>query len=145
VRSLDRAVALAMLSAFAAMTAIATSYQYEARLMPLVVGVPAVLLAAVQCVTSFRSTTTSSRERPSGGRGEIAALGWLAVFSALVTVAGVIVGGSLAVVVTQRLWLRETWRTAAIGGAVAAVLLVVVFERQLGIALFEGLLAEHLW
>lgn len=144
-RYLDRVVAVAMLAAFVAMTAIASSYQYEARLMPLVVGVPAILLAAVQCATSFRTATASNPERRSGSRDDVAALGWLAVFSALVALAGVLVGGSLAVAVTQRLWLRETWRTAVIGGAVTALLLLVVFERQLGIALFEGLLAERLW
>jgi hypothetical protein len=50
----------------------------------------------------------------------------------------------MAVALTQRAWLRETRRTALIGGALSAALLMTVFERQLGIALFRGILAEWL-
>ena len=47
-RDLDIAVALVVFGIFAAMVGAAVGYTYEARLVPLVVGVPAVLLAAWQ-------------------------------------------------------------------------------------------------
>ena len=143
---LDRIVSAFVLLLLAAMTVAATGYQYEARLMPLVIGVPSIVLAAIQC---FRASPEPEPARQGGRRdhqtsAELTAMGWLTAFVGLVVVGGVLVGGAAAVVVTQRIWLRETWRTALIGGALSAGLLVAVFERQLGIALFQGLLLETL-
>jgi len=137
---LDRSVAVCLLVVFAGMSIVALGYQYEARLMPLVVGLPAIALTIAQLVK--RPPAAPVRDRMAS-RAEIVALAWLAAFAALVALGGVVVGGAIAVALTQRAWLRESWRTALIGGASSAALLFFVFERQLGIALFQGLLMER--
>lgn len=143
---LDRLIAFCLVLLFATMTVVATGYQYEARLMPLVIGLPAILLAAYLCVRPSTGQRAEGDASPDAGasRAALIAIGWLTAFAALVALGGEIVGGSMAVALTQRAWLRETRRTALIGGALSAALLMTVFERQLGIALFRGILAEWL-
>jgi hypothetical protein len=139
---LDRAVALCLLAVFAGMSIVATGYHYEARLMPLVVGVPAIGLTIAQLL---KRPAAAATVRASGAsRGELIAMAWLTAFALLVALGGVVAGGAVAVALTQRAWLRERWRTALLSGALSAALLLFVFERQLGIALFQGLVAEWL-
>jgi hypothetical protein len=141
VSRLDRAVALCLLAVFAGMSIVAVGYQYEARLMPLVVGLPAIALTIAQLVK--RPLAAAPVHESMVSRAELVALAWLAAFAALIALGGVVVGGAIAVMLTQRAWLRERWPTALLGGALSAALLLVVFERQLGIALFQGLLVER--
>jgi ABC-type sugar transport system permease subunit len=133
---------------FAGMSVAALGYRYEARLMPLVVGVPSLLASAVLALRrSARDGPGTSPDAESDAallRRGAAALGWLAVFASLVAIGGVVLGGAAAVLCTQRLWLRERWRTAVFSSVGSAALLTWVFERQLGIGLFRGLLQEWL-
>ena len=48
------------------------------------------------------------------------------------------------VMVSQRFWMRESWRTAIIGGAVAFLILYGGIQQGLGFVLFEGLVARWL-
>jgi hypothetical protein len=45
-------------------------------------------------------------------------------------------------VTAQRFWLRESWRTACIGGVAAFAVLAGGIERGLGQPLFEGVARE---
>jgi ABC-type sugar transport system permease subunit len=144
-RLLDITVAGAVFITLAAMVVTALGYPPEARLVPLVIGIPTLLLAAFQLwrdATRLSTTATAvdghhPPEKPTEGR----ALRWLFFFVLLVLAGGFTFGGSLAVVVSQRFWLRESWRIALIGGAIAFLLLHFVLERQFGLSLFSGWVA----
>jgi len=153
---LDVTVALVVFGIFAAMVGAAVGYTYEARLVPLVVGVPALLLAAWQLRQAFVRRPSEAPPPAVGGRypgsdtdaeadrrsNEALAVLWLLVFTTIVIIGGLVVGGTIGVMACQRIWLRETWRTTALGGAMAIFVLHVCLGRALGFELFEGLVAE---
>ncbi len=142
-RQLDAAIAATLLTVFAVMTITAFGYPAAARLVPLVIGLPALVLAAYQLSSSIFTSgsgvvaATEGRQR----RRELAALGWLVAFAVMIALGGFSVGGTIAVVMAQRLWLRESWRTALVGGGLAFLLLYAGMEREMGFALFDGLIA----
>jgi hypothetical protein len=141
----DITVAGAVFITLAAMVVATIGYPPEARLVPLVIGIPTLLLAAYQLWReAMRLSTTAAAadappvpEKPTEGRD----LGWLFFFVLFVLAGGFTFGGSLAVVVSQRFWLRESWRIALVGGAIAFLLLHFILERQFGLALFPGWVA----
>jgi hypothetical protein len=136
-RRRDLTVPVALLAVFALMIATATGYPPAARLMPLTIGIPAALLTVWEMWRVWRATPDgepSSRRRA----GQAVALTWFIVFVLAIVAGGFIVGGIAAVMAVQRFWLRESWRTACVGGVVAFVVLVGGIERGLGQPLFEG-------
>ena len=139
---LEVIVAGVLLSLFAAMVITAAGYPPAARLVPLVVGIPSVILAAFQL---WRDVRASPESREATGRTEgeaaaaVSALAGFASFVLLVIAFGFVIGGTLAVIASQRVWLHESWRTALIGGIVSFILLEVVMGRWMGLVLFEGL------
>jgi hypothetical protein len=136
----DLLVATLMVAIFAAMTAGASTYPIAARLLPLTVGIPACALALWELIAQSRTTRPVAPARPAP---EIATgFIWLLAFVAMLICGGFLIGGVVAVTVLQHFWLKESWRTAAIGGAVAFVVLFAGIERGLGQPLFEGLLVE---
>lgn len=146
-RSLDTAVAAALFAIFVVMVAVATRYPREARLVPLVVGVPAMLLAGWQLSREMTRSRSAAVEPARGARvfmtrAEGRSLAWLAFFTLMVLAGGFVVGGPIAVMACQRFWLGESWRTTLFGGALAFIVAHVCFERALGLVLFSGWLAE---
>jgi hypothetical protein len=150
---LDIIVALVVFMILSAMVGTAVSYTYEAGLVPLVVGVPAMLLAGWQLwmqILIRRSRvaqppglsdgdmTADEGRRAHGSSREAIAVFWLLLFTAMVLIGGLVVGGTLGVMTCQRIWLRESWRTTARGGAFAVLVLHIFFERGLGLGLFHG-------
>lgn len=148
---LDTVVTLVVLLILSTMVGMALSYPYEARLVPLVVGIPSVVLAGWQLgVQAYRQVRQPPPDRaaikspgstgePSPSR-EAAAAGWLLLFTALVLAGGLVAGGAVAVMVSQRIWLRESWRSTVAGG-VSAWLALRLFERAFGLSLFDGWIA----
>lgn len=133
---------LTLLVIFAVMTATASGYPAAARLMPLVIGIPAIVLAAWELWSTWRA---AEREPAAGRRtraGRTRALGWFAGFVVAIVAGGFVVGGIAAVVIAQRFWLRESWRTACLGGVAAFAVLAGGIERGLGQPLFEGVVTE---
>ena len=136
-RRRDLTVPVTLLAVFALMMATAAGYPPAARLMPLTIGVPAALLTAWEMWRIWRAAPekTSSSGRPAG---QAVALAWFIGFVLAIVAGGFIVGGIAGVVAVQRFWLRESWRTACVGGVVALVVLAGGIERGLGQPLFEG-------
>lgn len=154
---LDIIVALVVFVILSAMVGTAVSYTYEARLAPLVVGVPAMLLAGWQLWVQILArwsrvaqpprasdgdNTEDKRRLAQGWSREAVAVFWLLLFTSMVLMGGLVVGGTLGVMASQRIWLRESWRTTVWGGAVALLVLHVFFERGFGLALLDGWFAE---
>jgi amino acid permease len=141
----DTVVSAIMAVIFAGMAALATGYPPEARFVPLLVAGPATMLAAWQLARDLRTRPAPESgvtSTPHGGRNDGGlAIAWLAAFVLMVLAGGFVVGGTLAVVLCQRFWLRESWRTTLISGALSLVVLLVCFQRLLGLLLYEGWLA----
>jgi hypothetical protein len=72
--------------------------------------------------------------------GQGLAFKWIFLFVLMIIAGGFVVGGTLAVMASQRFWLRESWRTTGWGGAIAFVILRFGFELGLALPLFDGLL-----
>ena len=132
----DLTVPLTLLAVFALMIATATGYPPAARLMPLTIGIPAALLTVWELRRAWRATPGAPSSRRRAGQG--VALVWFIGFVLAIVAGGFIVGGIAAVVAVQRFWLRESWRTACLGGVVAFVVLAGGIERGLAQPLFEG-------
>ena len=136
----DLLVAALMVAIFAAMAAGASTYPIAAKLLPLTIGVPAFALALWELVAQWRTTQPVAPAGPTSGIAT--AFVWLLAFVTMLICGGFLIGGVVAVTVVQHFWLKESWRTAAVGGAVAFVVLFAGIERGLGQPLFEGLLVE---
>jgi hypothetical protein len=67
---------------------------------------------------------------------------WLLLVTGLVLMGGMVAGGTVGVMMCQRIWLRESWRTTVMGGVVTILILRFCLERALSISLFEGWLVE---
>ena len=61
-------------------------------------------------------------------------------FALIVLIGGFTVGGPIAVIVSQRMWLKVL-ANGAYGGAAAFVLLYVCVDRLMGLVLFSGWIA----
>lgn len=133
-----------MLVLFVLFAAAAARYPAEARLVPLVVAVPAVFLAAWQLQRDVSRNPDRGVENASASAHAATAIMWLAIFVLLVLLGGFVVGGTLAVMASQRYWLGESWRATFAGGVISLGTLAVGFERLLGVVLFEGWLSVWL-
>jgi hypothetical protein len=127
------------------MVATSNGYPPAARLVPMLVGIPATMLAAYQVWRERRAILLigvgRSTERRRKEPIEASTIAWFVAFVIIVLAGGFTVGGPIAVIVSQRLWLKESWRTAIIGGSAAFVLLYVCVERLMGLVLFGGWIA----
>ena len=139
-RSPDTLLAATLLMVFVAMVATSNGYPPAARLVPMLVGLAAYQVwrerAAIPHVGVGR-TTERRRKDPI----DASTIAWFVTFALIVLVGGFTVGGPIAVIVSQRMWLKESWRTALIGGAAAFVLLYVCVDRLMGLVLFSGWIA----
>jgi hypothetical protein len=134
----DLAVGLALLAVFAGMIAIASGYPPAARLMPLTVGIPAALLTVWELARAWRAGQGDAATGRAARAGQATELAWFIAFVLAIVAGGFVVGGMAAVVAAQRFWMRESWRTACLGGVVAFAVLAGGIERGLGQPLFEG-------
>jgi hypothetical protein len=147
-RRSDVIVAVLVCALLTCMVVAAAAYPPEARLVPLVIGIPSALLAAWQLYRDAAGRGGADEgtdgANQTGSRSAAArSIAWVLLFTLAVLAGGFEVGATLAVMVTYRVWLRESWRITATGGAVAFFLSYVCFERLLGLPLFPGWIA--LW
>jgi ABC-type sugar transport system permease subunit len=118
------------------MVATSNGYPPAARLVPMLAAYQVWReRAAIPLVGVGR--TTERRKDPI----DASTIAWFVIFALIVLVGGFTVGGPIAVIVSQRMWLKESWRTALIGGAAAFVLLYVCVDRLMGLVLFSGWIA----
>ena len=135
-----------MVAIFASMVGMATQYPPNARMVPLVIGIPGIILCLIQLISeilaSYRgqlsadgSNTTSSSELIR----ELKFFLWFPAFIASVLLFGFFLTTLVLVFLFLRMDQRESMKLAlslSIGGA---VILYLVFELMLGLPLYTGL------
>lgn len=133
-------VALVMLVLFAVMVAVALGYPPTARLLPLVIGIPGVVLALVQLVLEWRAwrATPGRTWQVWQLRRRLVVLGWVALFIVGVLCGGFLWATPLLVLAFLRLDQRLRLRVALALAAGCWGLVYGVFERLLGLPLFGG-------
>lgn len=137
----DLAVGVALLALFGGMVVAASSYPAAARLLPLTIGIPALVLTVWELRGQWRATPpTEPAASPAHLQHRSQGVGflWFVAFVVAIVAGGFVLGGVAAVIVAQRFWLRESWPTSLVGGAIAFVVLFAGIERGLGQPLFEG-------
>lgn len=133
-----------MLLVFAGMTGLAFTFPPQAQLMPLLIGIPACVMALVQLIRDLRPAVAAA---PDAGplareerRREAKMFLWLAVFFTGVLASGFIWATPVLVLAFLRFGERESWQVAIIGAIGAWLILYGVFVQLLELFLFEGLL-----
>jgi hypothetical protein len=145
--------AFAMLAIFAAMTALALGYPDKAALMPLIVGVPATVLAFVQLVIEIRKAAAESG-RQSGAaddqktreehKRELDLFLWLFLFFAGILGFGFVYAAPVLVFAFLYFGRKESLTVGLVSGVATWAVLYGFFELWFELFLFEGLVVEWL-
>ena len=133
-----------MLVIFAAMVAMASSYTAEARFLPLVIGVPGLVLCIIQFVTELR-TTPGPDEKVCTAADRLAELkmfGWFAVFVFGIILFGFPYAAPIIVALYLHFSWGERWYVSLGAAAFSWAVLHGIFDYVLGLPLFEGLVNQ---
>jgi hypothetical protein len=133
-----------MLAIFAGMVAIAGGYPPQARFMPYVVGIPGILLCAVQLVFDLRESRRAAAAGGSSFRCELFMLGWLLAFLAGIVLFGFVYATPVLLFAFLRYAARERIKVALAGAAGGFVMIHLVFVELLEIPLHDGLIPAWL-
>jgi hypothetical protein len=135
-----------MFAIFATMVGFAVRYGAEAGFMPLVVGIPGLVLTFTQLIIELRTKSTSVKVFGASERGaEFRMIGWFFVFIAGITLFGFPYAAPLIIAIYLHFSWREKWWVSFSAAAFAWVVLHGVFEYVLGLPLFEGLVWNWLF
>ncbi len=161
-------MSLVMLAIFASMVGMAMSYPYDARLLPLVIGIPGCLLALIQVGIEVADTrrqlrsplkeadygkvgpeapgaTEESPDPSSTIKLELVLLAYLAGLAIAILLLGFWLAIPAFVIVFLRFHERESWRLTLALTAGAWVMLYGIFEYVLAIFIHKGFLVEYLF
>jgi len=133
-----RVTSLVMLAVFVAMTGAAWSFPPEARLLPLVVGIPGTVMALAQVVLDLRRRPSPKPDTP--WRREAAYLAWFATLVGAVVVLGFLSAAPLWVFAFLRRARGERIAVAAALALACPAVIYLLFEFTLGLTVFRGLL-----
>lgn len=145
--------AFAMLAIFATMTALALGYPDKAALMPLIIGVPATVLALVQLVIELRKAAAESGRQGEAAvdeevreehRRELDLFMWLFLFFAGILSFGFVYAAPILVFAFLYFGRKESWKVGLAGGVATWAVLYGFFELWFELFLFEGLVVEWL-
>jgi hypothetical protein len=133
-----------MVVVFAAAVLLSLTYAPEARFLPLIIGIPGLVLSLAQLVTELRQNpevVIIAAER----RREAKMFAWFIIFVAGLVLFGFEYAGPALVAAYLYFSGRERWYTAIAAAFVTWAILYGVFERFLGLPLFEGLLSQWIF
>ena len=138
-------VSAIMLVAFATAVGLSFTYAPEARLLPLVIGVPGLLLSAIQLVVELKdkhpTPAVTAEEHSREGR----MFAWFIGFVAALVLFGFLYAVPALVAAYLYFSGRERWYVALAGAAFAWVVLYGVFDWFLGLPLFDGLVFQYVF
>jgi uncharacterized membrane protein len=136
-----------MLLIFATMVAMATTYAGDARLLPLVIGIPGLVLCIIQFVTELRTKPDADEKgfTDEDRRAELKMFGWFAVFVFGIILFGFPYAAPLIVAVYLHFSWGEKWYVSLGAAAFAFAVLHGIFDYVLGLPLFEGLVYQWIY
>jgi small-conductance mechanosensitive channel len=137
-------ISFLMLAVFAAAVGFAFTYAPQARMLPLVIGIPGLLLSLAQCIKELYDRTPQRVDRAIFGR-EIRMFGWFLLFVAGLVLFGFLYAGPVLVAAYLYFAGREKWYVAAIAAFATWAVLYGIFLRFLGLPPFEGLVTQWLF
>lgn len=134
---------LAMVVLFAFFVVQAFFFRHEAAVMPLLVGLPGLILSLAQLVVEIRAHGGGNEDEPVLSGRERTIMLWIAGFTLGVIAFGFVLGAPLLLAAYLLFVAGERWSTAAMGGALCLAVMYGL-ERLLHIPLFEGLVIHYL-
>jgi Tripartite tricarboxylate transporter TctB family len=134
-----------MVAVFAVAVALAFTYAPDARFLPLVIGIPGLLLSLIQLVSELRVANPPAVVTPDEHKREGRMFAWFALFVGGLILFGFLYAGPVLVAAFLYFSGRERWYVALAGAAFAWAVLYGVFERFLGLPLFEGLAVQWIF
>ena len=133
-----------MFAIFLAAVGFALTYAPDARLLPLTVGIPGLILTAIQLIKEVREQHPENID-PRDFPREVRMLGWFFLFVGGLVLFGFIKAGPVLVASYLYFAGKEKWYVCLIAGAVVAGILYGVFEWFLGLPLWEGLVFQWIY
>jgi hypothetical protein len=139
----------AMLVLFVGACIISTSLPSKAAFMPLLFGIPGVILCLWQLILDLRRAPDAppdpTDEVPDDSRSELEVFVWLGLFSVALIGFGFVIGGPVIVTAFVRFSSRDSWKNALFAGAGTFAVIFGVFIWLLGLPMFQGLVLEALF
>jgi len=133
-----------MVVVFATAVGLSFTYAPETRMLPLVIGIPGLVLSIIQLFTELRARpepAVTPEEHAREGR----MFAWFFVFVGSLVLFGFLYAGPALVAAYLYFSGKEKWYVALIAAAFAWAVLYGVFEQFLGLPLFEGLIAQAIF
>lgn len=148
-RAAEKSFSLFLLVLFVFLFVVTWRYAYRARLVPLVLLTPAVILTAIQIALSFRSKPTQARQRADEGEeggleldapfaDEMVVLCLFVLLAAMIWVAGFLVAAPIFILIFVRWWGREGWLTSVLISGLATIAIYWIVEVGFRIILYRG-------
>ena len=137
-------VSVIMVVIFGAAVLLSFTYAPDARFLPLVVGIPGLLLSAAQLVKEMRAHQRF-KIVPAEHRREIKMFAWFVGFVAGLVLFGFLYAGPALVAAYLIFAGRERWYTALGAAVLTWAILYGVFDRFLGLPLFDGLVSQWIF
>lgn len=142
--------AAVMLGIFAIMTVMALDFPTKARLMPMLIGIPAVLLGLVQFIIEYRAVAQelaeggkkvdAEKEAKEGKKDEKQMIIWITLFFITILSLGFIYASPILVFSFLYFGSKESLKIALISAVSTWLLMFIIFVEWFKIALFEGLI-----
>ena len=133
-----------MVAVFAIAVGLSFTYAPDARLLPLVIGIPGLLLSLLQFAKEWREAAPAAIPDAERSR-EKRMFAWFFLFVGGLVLFGFLIAGPLLVASYLYFSGREKWYVALAAAVFAFAVLYGVFERFLGLPLFEGLVTQLLY
>ena len=133
-----------MVVVFATAVLLSFGYAPDARFLPLVIGIPGLLLSVAQLIKELRDRPDLVII-PEERRRETKMFAWFITFVGGLVLFGFLYAGPALVAAYLYFSGRERWYTALGAALFALAILYGVFERFLGLPLFEGLVWQWIF
>ncbi len=156
-------MSLVMLTIFTGMVGMALTYPPETRLLPLVIGIPGILLGLIQVGVEIRDARRKAGSAVSDKAGEqgtgteesvppavivkreIVLLAYLVALAVSIILFGFWLTIPVFVIVFLRAHERESWRLTLGLSLGAWAVLYLIFDRLLEIILHQGFVIEYIF
>jgi len=145
--------ALVMLTIFVLMTVLALDFPLKSRLIPMMIGIPAILLALVQLVIEYRAVTLKSdaaelakpeKEEKEGQKDEKLMFLWTFLFFIGILCFGFVYASPVLVFGFLYFGSKESLKVSIISAVATWLVIYVSFVQWFQIPLFSGLILEWL-